>query len=380
VTRERLLLLTTELHPAGAERIVQALATRLPRDRWEVRVACLRSPGGDEGAVARELEAAGIPVEPLRFGGKLDASGGLRLAKLLRRFRPRIVHAHLFHANLAARLLARPVGGAIVVSTLHIVERRPLRLRELLERRTAGQDDATVCVSEAVARHAQEQLGVAPAAVRVIPNGIDLAAFAPPSDPAAARVEARAALGLPAEGEVVGVVGRLDRQKGQDVLLEAWPAVLEARPTAHLALAGAGPEEAALRAQASRLGIAGRVSFLGFQADVPRVLTALDALCLPSRWEGFGLAAVEALAVGVPSVVTAVDSLPGVVGEAGVLVPSEDPLALGEALIGLLEDAQRRVELSARGPAQAARFEVGRMVQDYAALYEELLTRRPTPP
>jgi len=164
----RVCLLITELLPAGAERIVYELATRLDRTRWDVLVCSLRSPAGDDGAVARELAAAGVRTEHVRLAHKLDPRGLVRLTRILRRFRPHLLHAHLFHANLAARLFGRLGRKTRVVSTVHIVERRPLRTRRLLERALAFRDDATVCVSDAVARHAREELGVSRARLRVI--------------------------------------------------------------------------------------------------------------------------------------------------------------------------------------------------------------------
>lgn len=365
----RILLLITELLPAGAERIVFELATRLPPDRYTVEVASLRSPDGDQGddgAVARDLLRAGVPVRPLRLRHKLDARGALRLAAELRRFRPDVVHAHLFHANLAARLLGWIGSEAKIVSTVHIVERRRLPARRLLERLTAGRDQATVCVSQAVAEHARRDLRVAPERLHVIPNGIDLVRF-PPTD-ARARAAARAALDLPADAPVIGAVGRLDRQKGFDVLLAA---LAQLPPETQLVIAGSGPEESALRRQAQPLG--DRVRFLGQRDDVPTVLAALDLFAMPSRWEGFGLSLAEALATGLPAVASAVDSLPEVLGPGGVLVPPDDPAALAAALARLLADPAEREHLSALAAAQGARFRVERMVSDYARLYDELL-------
>ncbi|MCO5168446.1 MAG: glycosyltransferase [Planctomycetes bacterium] len=363
--RRRVLLLTTELRPAGAERVIYELATRLDPARHQVVVASLRSPGGDDGDVARALVARGVPVVPLRLGGKLDVGGAWRLARLVHRLRPHVLHAHLFHANLAARLLGRLAGARRVVSTVHVVERRPLPARFLLERLTARLDDRTACVSQAVARFALARLGAAPGRLVVVRNGIDLAPFAA----LPARDEARAALGLPSDGLLVGAVGRLDPQKGFDVLLDAF-ARLEAEAT--LVVAGAGPEEAALRARAARLGLGGRAVLLGHRPDVPQVLAALDVFCMPSRWEGFGLALVEAMAAGLPVVVSDVDSLPEVLGDAGVLVAPDDPAALAAALAPLLIDPARREALGRAARARAARFDVGGMVAAWAALYEGL--------
>lgn len=368
----RILLLTTELVPAGAERIVYELATRLPRPEWEVEVASLRSPGGDDGAVAADLARAGIPVTSLRFHHKRDLRGAARLAWLLRRHRPALVHGHLFHGNLAARLVA-PVCRARVITTHHVVERRPLRWRPRLERWTSWRDAATVCVSEAVARHAASTPGARPDRLRVIPNGIDLARFHPPEDAATAKTEARRRLGLPLDRPVVGAVGRLDPQKGCDTLLQAFAELTDVSPAPLLVLIGEGPQRRELEGLAGTLGVADRVHLVGRRDDVPELLPALDVFAMPSRWEGFGLALAEALAAGLPVVASAVDSLPEVLAGAGRLVPHDDPRSLASALHALLTDPAERAHLSALGPPRAAHYDVDRMVAAYAALYREVL-------
>ena len=367
IARTRIALLITELHPAGAERVVFELATRLDRDRFEVLVCSLTSPGGDDGAIAAALADVEIPVVSVRMRHKLDVFGARRLARAVRDFRPDVLHAHLFHANLAARLLGRRVGVERVVSTIHIVERRPRHLRRILERLSAGRDDRTVCVSEAVCRHAAAELGVRDPVL--IPNGIDLGHFRdlPPRD------RARADLGLPA-GPVIGAVGRLTHQKGCDVLLRAFAALSRGGEAPSLLFAGTGEDAASLRALAEELGVAPRVHFVGFQRDVRTVYAAIDVFCMPSRWEGFGLAMVEALAAGVPVVAADVDSLPEVLGDAGLLVPADQPAELASALRRVLAEPGLAEALRDRGRERAARFGVGRMIANYEALYVELCT------
>ncbi|MGE0707452.1 MAG: glycosyltransferase [Planctomycetota bacterium] len=368
----RVLTVITELRAAGAERIAEQIIAGLPRERFEPRVVCLRSLGGavGDGEVTESLRAAGVPVLTLRARHKLDPTAALHLTHELRAFRPHLLHGHLFHGNLVARLLGGLVSPARRISTLHVVERRPLRLRRALERATARLDHLTVCVSQAVASHARSQLGVSSLRLRVIENGVDLRRFAPPPDPAAARAAARARFDLPQDALVVGAVGRLDPQKGTLDLLDAWERLAPRWPRAVLALAGRGPLEPEVAARARRSG--GRVRPLGFVTDVPAVLDALDLFVMPSRWEGFGLALAEALARGLPAVVSAVDSLPEVLGPAGRLVPPARPDRLGAALEALLRDPAARAELARQAPLQAARFSLERMQERYRRLYEEL--------
>lgn len=368
----RVCLVTTELRGAGAERIVHDLATRLDRARFDPFVLALKSASEhDDGHFARQLRDARVPVFPLRVRSKLDLSRVIPLVRLLRRLKPRLLHAHLFHANLVARLVAPLAGSPVVVSTHHVVERRPLGPRFFLDRATAPLDDRTVAVSQACARFARDVGGARPGRLVVIEDGIDLVPYRATGPEQAASV--RAALDLAPGTLLVGAVGRLDPQKGHPELLRAWARVRVAFPEAVLLIAGEGPDHSALERLARELGIARSVRLLGFRGDVPALLAALDLFVMPSRWEGFGLALVEALASGKACVASSADSLPEVLGDAGVLVPPRDPQALAAAIGRLLADAGERARLGVLARARAELFSVERMVRRYEALYSELL-------
>lgn len=348
--RKRLLLVSTELRPAGAERVVFELATRLPAHGFDVAVASLKSPGGDDGLVAERLRERDITVHALRMKHKLDLGAVVRFRGVLREFRPDVVNAHQFHAYFLARLFAGRVG-ARVVSTLHVVDRRWLPLRRLADRLTARRDDATVCVSRAVADNARRRLGASSPVV--VHNGIDLERFASPPP----RDEARRALGLPVEARVVGAVARLDRQKGLDVLVDAFARAAQHDDGLHLLLCGDGPEREALARRAP--GLRERMHVIGFREDVETAYAALDVFCMPSRWEGFGLALVEAMACGLPCLAAEVDSLPEVLGDAGATFPPGDVDVLAR-LIELALDAPPGTE----DPRERARrFDVETMVE-----------------
>ncbi len=358
--RIRVVLMITELRPAGAERVVFELATRLDRTRFEPHVLALWSMGGVDGPFAQHLRGAGVPVHMLRVGSKVDLTRVPKLVKRLRKIAPHILHAHLFHANLVARLVAPLVRRPRVIATHHVVERRSLGPRFFLDRFTARLDDETVAVSDAVARFAHDVCGAN--GVRVIPNGVDLAPFR----------DAKPASDLAGRSKLVGALGRLDVQKGHDVLIRAWPQVVARHPDAALVIAGEGFLRPDLERLIARLGVERSVTLHGHRTDVPRFLSALDVFCMPSRWEGFGLALVEALACGKPAVVSDVDSLPEVLGDAGLLVPKDDSEALARAVSGLLDDPARRVALGSLARARAEAFSVEKMVAAYERLYEEV--------
>jgi glycosyltransferase involved in cell wall biosynthesis len=348
----------------GVARVVLDLAKAQLAAGLRVTVAC---PGGELAAAAREL---GAEVR----GWRADRSPGAglpdevrRLARLLDEVRPELVHAHSAKAGLAGRLAVRgrvptlfqphawsfeAVGGAAAALALR------------WERWGARWAHRVVCVSEAE-RATGVHAGIR-ARYTVVPNGIDTEHFTPHFTPGE----------RPAGAPLVVCVGRLCRQKGQDVLLRAWPEVLRQLPDARLVLVGDGPDRDALRRLAP-----GSVEFAGAVADVRPWYRAADLVVLPSRWEGMALAPLEALACGRPVLVTDVDgareSLPP--GHAAhCLVPPGRPGALAGAVAALLLDPELRVSLGDQGRRHVlSTHDVRRTAEAVAELYRELLGGRP---
>jgi len=204
-----------------------------------------------------------------------------------------------------------------------------------------------------------------------IPSGIDLARFTP--DPAARRAT-RAGLGLGDVDFTVGWVGRFVGVKGPDVFIEAAGRIAAELPAARFVMAGDGPLRGGVEARATGLGIADRCRFLGRRDDVPAVLNACDVVVLSSRNEGLGLSVVEAMACGVPVVATDVGGVRDVLrgGRCGVLAPPGD---IAGAVAALAKDADERRRLADAGLERANDFDVDRMADAFAELYEELAGR-----
>ena len=231
-----------------------------------------------------------------------------------------------------------------------------------------------------------ERAGMSRERVRLIPQGVDVGLYSPVHD----RRRLRAQLGLPAAGQLVVFVGSLIRRKGIDVLLDAWSRVCDAGLDAHLLLVGRDEFGADTRsteflsAQLARVTpeAAVRVHRFGVRSDVHRLLQASDLFVFPSRREGFGTVMAEAMACGLPSVVTELpgitDFIFGVGDRRGVVVPPEDPDTLASAVAALLGDRARaeRVGRAAREDA-VERFDIERIAEDYLQFYAELLTRDP---
>ncbi|RPK54701.1 putative glycosyltransferase EpsF [Streptomyces sp. ADI96-02] len=307
----RALHVITGLGVGGAEQQLRLLLRHMP---VPCDVVTLTNPG----AVAAGLRADGVRVVHLGMGGNRDLSAVGRLVRLIRDGRYDLVHTHLYRACVYGRIAARLAGVRATVATEHSlgrdeIEGRPLtRGVRALYLGTERLGSATVAVSPTVAGRLRDW-GVPADRIRLVPNGIDADRFRFEPE---RRAAVRAALGLPDGVFVVGGVGRLVPGKRFDVLVRAVAAL----PGARLLLAGDGPEAGRLRALAGRLGAANRIRFLGECGDgrgpvpgVPELLSAVDAFVSVSREESFGLAAVEALAAGLPvlhGACPAIDDLP----------------------------------------------------------------------
>lgn len=364
--RYRICELITELAPAGAERCVYELATRLDRRVFDVQVAALRG-----GRVAEMLAAAGVKVTVLGMRGKWDLPRARRLAGLLKRERIDLLHTHLFHADVAGRLLARRCGVRRLVHSVHVAEKRWRPWHFGWSRWMAGRCDRIVCVSQAVREFHGRRTGLSAEHYTVIVNGIDVAAYGHDGE---ARRRLRGQWGV-ADGDVVfAFVGRLDYQKGLDTLMAAMEPVMGRRDDVYLVIAGQGPMRASAERFAARAGR--RVRLAGFVEDVRALYSAADALVMPSRWEGLPLTAVEAMAAGLPVAGTRVEGLSEVVldGLTGVLVEAEDAPALAEAMLHLAGDAELRSRLGRSGRDRAREsFSIEKNVAAHERLYLEVL-------
>jgi glycosyltransferase involved in cell wall biosynthesis len=362
-------LCITDLDVGGAERCLAELATRVDRQRFEPVVCCLSPPPKPPtDALLAMLQRAEVTAHFLdaRHFWQFPAVVG-RLKRLLAAYQPRLVQTFLFHANIVGRIAARRAGVPRVSCGLRVAE--PRRWHLWLDRRTQGKVDRYVCVSRSVADHARVRGGLPAEKLVVIPNGLDLVGRS-------TTASSQGRSGTPFYRRLVTFVGRLDRQKGLSWLLETAPAWLAKLPDSDLFLVGEGPLRAALEQQCQRLGIADRVCFAGFRADVPEILARSDLLVLPSAWEGMPNAVLEAMAAGLPVVATNVEGVDELLGPlAGVqTVRYGDTESLVEKVVVFMRDRQFAVRTGAENRRRVeAEFSISRTVKAYENLWESLL-------
>ncbi len=332
----------------------------------------------ERGVEVMKIEELGREISPLR-----DLLAIVRLARVIRRERPQILHTHTAKAGAVGRLaalLAGPGRPPVIVHTFHghVLHGYfgPVRSRLFLalERWLAAHTTALIAVGPQV-RDDLVALGVAPAErFTVIRLGIELGERVRPGENG--RVEMRRYLGVPPERFVVGWVGRMTAVKRTDDVLDAFRRLRARGVDACLCLVGDGPDRERLERQASELGVIRDTLFLGYQEDVAPYYAAFDALVLPSANEGTPVSVIEALAAETPVVATRVGGVPDVVreGEDGFLVDAGDTEELAERLTRLAHDPELRRRFGESGRGRVLkRYAVERLLDDVDRLYRELL-------
>lgn len=371
------------LNMGGPAHHVSILSSRLPAERYETVLVA-----GNVGAGEEELPVAATPHRIVTLAPELDPRKDLRalidLVRLMRRYRPDVVHTHTAKAGLLGRLAARMALGRrpIVIHTYHghVLEGYfgPARtaLYRTLERALGLVSDALVGVSEATVDDLV-RLRIAPRSrFRVIPLGLDLDRFTRLT--AEQREATRAELGVGDEDVVAVFMGRLVPIKRVDRLVAAVAAARKAGAPVVLVVVGGGELEAQLRAQVSALALDGAVRFAGYRGDVADVLAAADMAVLSSANEGTPVALIESAAAGLPLVATDVGGVRDVVVQAaGVLVAEEDSDGLADAIAALAGDPARRQALGEGARRHVLdRYAAERLVRDVDELYRELAAVR----
>ena len=366
----------------GAQEHVWSLLSRIDRTRYDVRVVSL-----SEGSTARRIEAAGIPI--LVIDDLDDAVAVRRLTEHLADEPVEVLHAHMFRAEVVGTRAALALSEAgfarpYVVSTVHSSRIRSHDDRELLRHLTPYMDQLLPVSRAIVAKLVHEGRATVP--MTLVYNGVDLERYDHQEPCCTLREE----YGFPDEAEIVGVVARLEPEKGHPTLIEAWPRVLERVPEARLLVVGEGSRRADLETQARDLGLLGdesappvgtrqvppgaRVVFAGRRDDVPAVTAAFDVAVLPSYREAQGLTILEAMALSRPVVASNVGGIPEMIedGQSGLLVPPHDPEALAAAIVRLLVDHPYADTLGRAGHDLVhERFCIERMIEAIETIYDE---------
>jgi glycosyltransferase involved in cell wall biosynthesis len=373
--RERIVSLHVNTEPTwrGGEQQTLYLLEGLEKRGHPVTLCVQR-----DAPLVERARDAGIDVLPMRMRGEADPVAMARLAGVIRKRRPEIVHCHTSHAHTlvaaAARLVSRRMRPRILLSRrvdFSIYRHSFIGLNGFKYRLV----DQIVAISERI-RDVLLEDGLDASRIEVVHSGIDPTRFS-----VARPCDLRAEFGFPDTTQVIVNVAYFADHKGQRFLVEAAPKILRACPETALLLVGDGELRPALQALAAELGVAERVLFPGFRRDVPEILLGADLYAMPSLLEGLGTSVLDALVCGLPVVAARAGGIPEMIhhGENGLLVPPKDADALAEALIRLLKDPAECERFARAGPETVAeRYTVDHMVEGNLRVYERLLAERRT--
>lgn len=368
----RLVYVIDNLSFRGGERTFLQLIERLDRARFDISVAC--TPGGRFVERLEELRVPVIPVDMRRR--RLDTV--LKLARIFRRRRPHIVHTQ-GRGDPFGRLAARLGGVPAIVSTTaaigsryHVDELWRKALYRLIDLTTDRLVDRWIVVNHSSVDVLRERHGIPTSRIVVIPNGIELDRYdRTHTDPGIWRRR----LGVPDGAFLVGSLGRLTEHKGFPELVRAFASLADA--DIWLAIGGAGPLQEELETMAQGTGGAERCCFPGFIDDVPGFLAGLDAFVLASHMEGHPMVLLEAMAMRIPVIATAIPGITDTVADGvdGRLVPPGDPEAIAAAIRELRDDPDtaRRLGRNARQKIERD-YTVERMVARTRLVYDELVS------
>jgi glycosyltransferase involved in cell wall biosynthesis len=369
------------LQVGGAETMLYKLLSRLDPAAFDCHVVSLI----ERGPISKKIEALGIPV--VTCGMRRGLPGPISFARLcghLRRIEPDVVQTWIFHSDLLGGLASKlilprtPVVWNVRQSTLEAgVDKQTTIWAAKLCAHLSAKLPARVIVNSQASRTVNQAFGYAADRLIVIPNGFDTILFRASNT---ARLAVRAELGLAPETPLVGIIGRYHPHKDHPTFLRAARRIAAARPDTHFLLCGPGLDGSnrQLKQLIADCHVASaNVHLLGSRDDMPSVQSSLDVAVSSSLTEGFPNAIGEAMACGVPCVVTDTGGSPELVGNTGRIVPRQNPEALAAACLELLTipDAQRR-QLGARARhAVEQHFSLQRVAQQYAELWQHVADR-----
>lgn len=339
----------------GAEICVAATCRTLQELGAHVELFC---PAGR--AFLELASARGISTTSWKTHGKVDPLTIIKLRRLIRSHKIDIIHTHLSTASL---LGAYAAGMSGIPSVAHV---HGLNSTTFFRHSTL-----VVAVSEAVKEHLQTQ-GLDEHRIRVVHNGLDLDKFQPMS-----TTEAKRQMGYDTDRPLLGIFGRLSKEKGQSIALHAMCSILREYQNARLVLAGKGSELPNLKEVADSLQITDAVHFAGFTSDIRTLMSACDIVIVPSLKEGFGMAVLEAMALHKPVVASSVGGLKEIVvdGDTGFIVSANDPDSLASSVKNLIGNTDMAQQMGRRGRERVENhFELRNQTRKLMAVIEEALT------
>jgi len=335
-----ILYIIWSLRLGGAERVVTDLAKNSDRKLFSPFVCCLN----DKGDYAQEIEEKGIKVIPLNKRHKFDPIIIFKIYKIIKHYKIRIVNTHLWTANFWGRIAAFLAGVKAIVATEHTTDEKRPEFYHFADRILAHLTECIIAVSTSVREFHQKRSKIPSKKFSVINNGIDTKAFDIQID----TEEKRKEFGLHSDDFVIGLFGRFVPAKAHEILLEALKDVIIKHSEVKVLFAGSGPTENKIKELTHELNLENNVIFAGFRKDTPELYKIIDLFVLCSNREGFPITLLEAMAAGVPAIVTDVggnvDIIQNMVN--GILIKPGSSSILSKKMNEIIENAALRYQLA----------------------------------
>lgn len=331
--QKKVLFIITGLETGGAEMLLLRHACYLKSVRsYEVTIVSLSG----EGELSPLFRKAGLSIVSVKSKGKYNPLLLFRLSLLVTRLKPDILHSHLFHANVVARLVGWLTWSPVIVSTIHN-ENFGGPFREWIMRLSDWMASCTVVISPSVEKVMLEKRIVKRKKIRLVTNGVDTTVFLPAD--AEKKKQLRRFNNLPFDKKVFLAVGRLREQKGYEHLIDAVQKLAKNRSDFLVVVLGDGELKNKLRGKTKVFGLVPYIDFRGNQADVLSYFQSADIFIMPSLWEGLPVALMEAMSCKLPVIASAVGAIPTVVdsGISGLLVPPQASDQLAKSMEYMLE-------------------------------------------
>jgi len=345
------------------------IAKRINRKKYKIFAACLREGGPYED----KLRNIGVTVKNFDLKTLLDLRIIPRLVRYIKQNNIDIVETAVFPSDVYGRVSARLANVPVIISTMHRVEDHKqetiYRFLPFVDMLTMALTTRIIAVSGAVKNYLIRRHKIRPEKISVIYNGIDVNKYKSHTN----ITEFKKQFNLEPSIPIVAFIGRLVKVKGVSYFLEATASVLRSGKKAQFLVVGDGPLKQSLVKQTQKLGIEQHVFFIGFRKDIPKILSLIDILVVPSLWEGLPLTILETMSAGKPIIAARVGGIPEAIknGETGILVPPKNPEALSGAINDLLAAPKKRKEMGEKAKQRALQlFDVERMVKEYENLYD----------
>jgi len=370
--KHRVLHVLANLGAGGAERMAVHIVLGLNRQRFRPAVVAYSGRYGSD--LEQKLDEAGIKTWFLGKGPGFEWRTYYRLHRVFKEFRPDIVHTHVHVMRYAFPSLVYFKPRLMVHTVNNIAERELEPRARWLQHLAYRRGVIPVAVAQEVATSLERLYGIGNC--RVVWNCVPTDLYAMPQTP---RELWRARNGFSTDDTLFVCVARFAPQKNHALLINAFARGPAADPKAHLVLVGQGALRAQSQERVNRLGLTGRVHFLGLRTDIPDVLGAADIFVLSSDYEGNPLSVIEAMAAGLPVASTAAGGVPELLqnGKEGLIVQPGQAEQLAEAMVTLLKDPELRKTMGAAAAARAKeKFDVAAMVNAYEELYDEISAPR----